>query len=85
MSDLSQPVAPWENDEAITLTKKQLCGIVYECAGAATGPLMRDHPDYVFPSERVAEAVGDTLLDRTRELGAPVDVRRIEGYQGRST
>jgi hypothetical protein len=32
--------------------------IVYQAAGAATRPLLEDHPDYVFPSERVAEAVG---------------------------
>ena len=32
--------------------------IVYQAAGAATRPLLEDHPDYVFPSERVSEAVG---------------------------
>ena len=32
--------------------------IVYQAAGAATRPLLEDHPNYVFPSERVSEAVG---------------------------
>lgn len=31
--------------------------IVYQAAGAATAPLLEDHPDYVFPSERVADNV----------------------------
>jgi hypothetical protein len=31
--------------------------IVYQCAGAATGVMMQDNPDYVFPSERVTESV----------------------------
>jgi hypothetical protein len=31
--------------------------LVFQAAGAATGPLLQDHPDYVFPSDRVAEAV----------------------------
>lgn len=31
--------------------------MMFQAAGAATRPLLEDHPDYVFPSERVAEAV----------------------------
>jgi hypothetical protein len=31
--------------------------IIYQAAGAATAPLLEDHPDYVFPAERVSDAV----------------------------
>jgi hypothetical protein len=31
--------------------------VIFQAAGAATRPLLEDHPDYIFPSERVAEAV----------------------------
>jgi hypothetical protein len=37
--------------------------VAYQVAGAATRPLMEDHPDYVFPSERVADAVAELLSD----------------------
>lgn len=37
---------------------EKLREIVYQAAGAATRPLLEDHPNYVFPSERVSEAVG---------------------------
>ena len=35
--------------------------IIFQAAGAATMPLLMDHPDYVFPSERVTEAVNKVL------------------------
>lgn len=31
--------------------------IIFQAAGAATRPLLEDHPNYIFPSDRVAEAV----------------------------
>jgi hypothetical protein len=31
--------------------------IIFQAAGAATRPLLEDHPDYIFPSDRVTEAV----------------------------
>jgi hypothetical protein len=37
--------------------------VAYQVAGAATRPLMEDHPDYVFPSERVSDAVAELLSD----------------------
>jgi hypothetical protein len=37
--------------------------VAYQAAGAGTRPLMEDHPDYVFPSERVADAVAELLSD----------------------
>lgn len=37
--------------------------IAFQCAGAATRPLLEDHPSYVFPSERVAAAVTYCLAD----------------------
>lgn len=36
---------------------EKLREIIFQAAGAATLPLLQDHPDYVFPSERVSEAV----------------------------
>jgi hypothetical protein len=36
---------------------EKLRELIYMAAGAATAPVMIDHPDYVFPSERVQEAV----------------------------
>lgn len=35
--------------------------IAYQTAGAATVPLLEDHPNYVFPSERVKEQVESML------------------------
>lgn len=37
--------------------------VAYQAAGAATRPLLEDHPDYVFPSERVSDAVAELLSD----------------------
>jgi len=37
--------------------------VAYQAAGAATRPLMEDHPDYVFPYERVGDAVAELLSD----------------------
>lgn len=31
--------------------------IIFEAAGAATRPLLEDNPHYVFPAERVRDAV----------------------------
>lgn len=41
---------------------EEVVKIAFECGGAATAPLMQDHPTYVFPSERVKEAVDRCLL-----------------------
>jgi hypothetical protein len=35
--------------------------VAYQAAGAATRPLLEDHPDYVFPAERVQDAVAYLL------------------------
>jgi hypothetical protein len=37
--------------------------VAYQVAGAATRPLLEDHGDYVFPAERVREAVAGLLSD----------------------
>lgn len=36
---------------------EKLHEIIFQAAGAATLPLLEDHPGYIFPSERVKEAV----------------------------
>lgn len=42
-------------------TTEQLHELVFQAAGAATRPLLEDNPDYVFPAERVQEAVNFVL------------------------
>jgi hypothetical protein len=49
----------------ITMDVERLTNLAYTVAGAATGPLLRDNPGYVFPSERVGERVRDVM----REFG----------------
>lgn len=44
----------------------RLAELMYLAAGAATRPLLEDHPDYTFPSERVAQAV-EELISFDRE------------------
>lgn len=56
----------------INIDVEHLHGLVYQAAGAATAPLMRDHPGYVFPSSEVGAAVGAVLA----EFGIP----EIVGY-----
>lgn len=46
-----------------SFTPKEVVEIAFQAAGAATGPLLVDHPGYVFPSERVQEAVDRLLAD----------------------
>jgi hypothetical protein len=42
---------------------EKLREIIFQAAGAATRPLLEDHSDYVFPSERVSEAVEQVCVD----------------------
>jgi hypothetical protein len=42
---------------------EKLHEVIYQAAGAATLPFMQDHPDYVFPSERVTEGIEAVLKD----------------------
>jgi hypothetical protein len=44
-------------EDVLHMTPETFYGLMYTAAGAATRPLLEDHPDYVFPSTRVAEAV----------------------------
>lgn len=46
--------------------------IIFQSVGAATGVILVDHPHYVFPSERVKEAVEKVCA----EFGIP----KVEGY-----
>lgn len=36
---------------------EKLREIIFQAAGAATAPLLEDHPSYVFPTERVTEGI----------------------------
>lgn len=60
--------------EAIVLDAK-LIGLFYMVAGAATAPLLADHPGYVFPSREVSERVAYVLKE------AGIDVTKFEGYR----
>lgn len=57
--------------------EQALLGLVFEAAGAATGPLMQDHPDYVFPSEQVSERVKQVIREHTG-----IEPNEVEGYRG---
>lgn len=46
-----------------TFTKEEMVKLAFTAGGAATAPLMHDHPDYVFPSERVMESVMAVLRE----------------------
>lgn len=48
-------VIPYGRDDA------WVAEVAMQCAGAATRPLLEDHPDYVFPAERVRDAVNALL------------------------
>ena len=62
--------------------------VIFQAAGAATAPLLEDHGDYVFPSERVVANIERVLT----EFGIPADrhdwalvsaaVPREQGYRG---
>lgn len=42
---------------------EKLHELLFQVAGAATTPLLQDHPDYEFPSERVIAHVNEVLAD----------------------
>lgn len=46
---------------------EKLREIIFQAAGAATRPLLEDHPGYIFPSDRVAEAVEEVC----KKFGIP--------------
>jgi hypothetical protein len=57
------------------LSAEQLAEFAFFTTGAATGPLLRDNPGYVFPSEEVSQLVRECLQSR---FG--FDVAELEGY-----
>jgi hypothetical protein len=46
---------------------EKLRGIIFQAAGAATAPLLEDNPDYIFPSDRVIEAIEEVC----KKFGIP--------------
>lgn len=54
---LKEIVIPYGRDDA------WVSEVAYQVAGAATRPLLEDHPSYVFPAERVRDAVAGLLSD----------------------
>jgi hypothetical protein len=63
--------------EKVALSREELCGLVFEAAGAATGPLLRDNPGYVFPADEVSELVARVIEEKTE-----VRVADVPGYAG---
>lgn len=51
---------------------EKLRELIYMAAGAATAPLLADHPEYVFPAERVRESV--------EQVCSSFGIPKIEGY-----
>lgn len=54
----------WRIDPAtgdVVMKLADLRELVFVAAGAATAPLLQDHPTYEFPSERVSEGVEHVL------------------------
>lgn len=61
----------------VTMSEEELLELVFTAAGAATAPLMADHPGYVFPSEQVSGAVVRVIEEKT-----DITVSDVEGYRG---
>jgi len=61
----------------VSMEARDLAELVFTCAGAATAPLLRDHPGYTFPSEQVGHAVAAVFQEMT-----DLDVAQIPGYAG---
>ncbi len=55
--------APRDTTASPIFTPERVVEIAFQAAGAATGPLLADHPGYVFPAERVAERVTEVLAE----------------------
>jgi hypothetical protein len=47
----------------VTMTEERIWGIAFAAAGAASTPFMRDHPQYVMPSEEIGEQVTRVLAE----------------------
>jgi hypothetical protein len=54
-----------EHPVYIMMDVERFTTFAFTVAGAATGPLLQDNPNYVFPSERVSERVREVM----REFG----------------
>lgn len=52
---------------------EKLREIIFQAVGAASVIYLKDHPDYVFPAERIRETVEQVCI----EFGIP----KIEGYR----
>lgn len=49
--------------ESVTLTVPRLYALAYALAGATSTPFMRDHPDYVMPTEEIGTLVQGILTE----------------------
>lgn len=46
-----------------SISKDELRELVFMAAGASMGVAMQDHPDYIFPTERVTDVTEKLLRD----------------------
>lgn len=61
----------------VTMSEEDLLELVFTAAGAATQPLLRDNPGYVFPAEDVRDAVAMVIEEKT-----DITVSEVPGYAG---
>jgi hypothetical protein len=47
-----------ENKNVVELLREMM----FQAGGAATRPLLEDHPHYIFPSDRVRDAVEEVCI-----------------------
>jgi len=63
------------------LSDGELHEVIYQCAGAACGPLLADNPDYTFPADRVTEAIAACLEEfNLGHLARPAPETIREGF-----
>lgn len=58
-------------EDTFALERGDVWELAFQVGGAATGPLLADHPDYTFPAERVGSHIREVL--ERRGYGPPPD------------
>jgi hypothetical protein len=80
LGDTDPAVNVLGRERLFIFSPEQLVEVVTEAAGAATRPLLEDNPGYVFPAEKVLEAIKQYLADpQTKELLRERSLQMEEG------
>jgi hypothetical protein len=61
----------------VAMSRRDVASIVSQAAGAASAPFMRDHPQYVMPSDEIGQGIREVVQD---SLG--FDMAQVRGYRG---